>query len=536
MKNKKIISLLLTLTVSASVLLLSGCSKTQESGTSSDASVSSEAQELKIHFHSNNKYTLSDADGNLKPVYKFTSEKLGIKIEDVANPVATNSLNEFQLQATQGFPADIYGGNSLSQEIIKYGQQGGFVALDDLIEENAPNIKKFLDEHPQVKRSITAADGHIYYIPYVPDPTNLVSRAFFIRTDWLEKLNLEVPKTVEDLEKVLLAFRNEDPNGNGKKDEIPYFNDKVYESIRLLNLWGARVYGNDSYAERVVLDSDDNMYHAWLSDDFKNALINMNRWYEEGLIDPEFITRKGNTARPTLLTKDNTGGMTHEWIASTSSYNTNAELLSSVPDFKFEAIAPPTYNGTSFEEAQRNPVKSGGWAISSNCKSQETAIKFMDYFFSEEGSNLTNFGVEGETWTMKDGKPTFTDEVLSQTGVNNYLWENQGAQYPIGYPMNYDYEAQWTNPIGQEASKLYQNLLIKNPTPVMQFNTEEKDTYDKTNNTLNTYLDEQVEKMITGQLDINSNWDAYVKQAKVLGADELVTAYQSAYERYKSIQ
>ncbi|MBU3142902.1 extracellular solute-binding protein [Clostridium sp. CF012] len=531
MKNKKMLSLLLVLFTST--LIFSGCSKTDKKVTDDASMVNAE---LKMHYHANNKYTLSDKEGKLKPVFAFASEKTGIKITDVANPVGTNSLNEFQLQATQKFPADIYGGNSLAPEMIKYGQQGAFLPLNDLIDKDAPNLKKFLDANPKVKKSITAADGKIYYIPYVPDPTSLVSRGYFIRTDWLAKLNLQTPKTIEELEKVLLAFKNGDPNGNGKKDEIPYFNDKMYETIRLLNLWGARVYGNDSFTERVVLDSKDNMYHAWLSDDFKNALINMNRWYSEGLIDPEFATRKDNTARPTLLTKSNVGGMTHEWIASTSSYNDNAELKKAVPDFKFEAILPPTYNGKSFEEAQRMPVKPDGWAVSANCKNTKAALKFIDYFFSPEGKNVSNFGVEGQTWTMKNGKPTFTDEVLKQTGVNNYLWETQGAQYPIGYPMTYDYEAQWTNSIGKAATKSYHDAIIKNTTPVMQLSTEEKATYDKVVPTLNGYLDEQVQKMITGQLDINKNWDSYVKQAKIQGADDLVKAYTSAYNRYKTMK
>lgn len=531
MKNKKVLSLLLVLFTST--LVFSGCSKTDKKVTEGDAKGSAE---LKIHYHANDKYTLSDKDGNLKPVYAFASKQTGIKITDVANPVGTNSLNEFQLQATQKFPADIYGGNSLAPEMIKYGQQGAFIGLNDLIKKDAPNLQKFIDANPTVRKSITASDGEIYYIPYVPDPTSLVSRAYFVRTDWLAKLNLQTPKTVEELEKVLLAFKNDDPNGNGKKDEIPYFNDKMYETLRLLNLWGARVYGNDSYTERVALNSNDEMYHAWIAPEFKEALINMNRWYSEGLIDPEFATRKQNTARPTLLTKSNIGGMTHEWIASTSSYNTNSELLAAVPDFKFEAIAPPTYNGKSFEEAERMPVKPDGWAVSASCKDTASALKFIDYFFSPEGKNVANFGVEGETWTMKDGKPTFTAEVLKQTGVNNYLWENQGAQYPIGYPMDYAYEKQWTNSIGQAATALYQDKIIKNPTPVMQLNTQEKATYDKVVATLNGYLDEQVQKMITGQLDINENWDSYVKQAKIQGADDIVKAYITAYKRYKTMK
>jgi putative aldouronate transport system substrate-binding protein len=199
---------------------------------------------------------------------------------------------------------------------------------------------------------------------------------------------------------------------------------------------------------------------------------------------------------------------------------------------------PPTYNGNSFEEDQRISVKPDGWAVSANCKNTEAAIKFIDYFFSPEGKNLTNFGVEGQTWTMKDGKPTFTDEVLKQTGVNNYLWETQGAQYPIGYPMDYNYELQWTNAIGKAAVKLYDDsgVLIDNTTPIMQFNADEKAVYDRVNAQLNTFLDEEVQKMITGQLDINKSWDSYVKQAKTLGADDLVKAYTSAYKRYKSMK
>ena len=105
-----------------------------------------------------------------------------------------------------------------------------------------------------------------------------------------------------------------------------------------------------------------------------------------------------------------------------NSYNYNSDLLAATPDFKVEAFLPPSYNGADgFEEHNRAQIKPDGWAISANCKNPEAAIRFMDWFYSEEGNRATNYGIEDESYTMVDGKPVFTDEVLSQTGVNSYI-------------------------------------------------------------------------------------------------------------------
>jgi putative aldouronate transport system substrate-binding protein len=535
MQRKKLASIILTAVIAISVF--SGCTG-KKASTGSEAAVDEKGAELKIHYHANDKNTIVDQSGKLLPVFDKVQSATSYKLTNVANQVATSSTQEFQLQAAEQFPADIYGGTNIAQEVMKYGMEGGFLSLNDLIDKHAPNIKKFLSDQPEVKKAITAPDGKIYYLPYVPDGG--VARTYFLRTDWLQDLGLQVPKTVEELEKVLVAFKEKDPNKNGKADEIPYFNDKWQETIRLANLWGARVYGSDSYAVRAVLDKNDKMYFAWTSDDFKEGVKNMARWYKMGLIDPEFVTRKANTARQTLLTKENRGGMTHEWVASTSGYNDNAELKKIAPNFKFEGILPPSSSkGPGFEEHQRLLVKPDGWAISAKSQHQIAAIKFMDYFFSKEGRILANFGVEGVSYDMKDGKPVFKQEALTAPGgTNKYLWENLGAQLPIGYWQDYAYEDQWTNPIGRDAVKKYTDskVIIKNPTPVLNFNTEEKAVYDRVNNNLNTYCDEQIQKMIMGLIDVDSSWNAYVTEAKKLGVDDLVKVYQSAYDRYKSVK
>lgn len=527
---------------SAAVLGLDACgggSPGASQMTGSDTSSAASEQEsvagavLDIHFHSGNKYTLANEDGNLRPVFQKAADELGITVNSTANPVATNSLQEFELQATEKFPADIYGGSNIRQSVNSYATMGAFLPLNELIEEYAPNLKAFLEKNSEVRKSMTAADGNIYFLSYLPDGG--VARVYFIRTDWLDKLGMEVPSTFDELENVLYAFRDQDVNGNGQKDELPVFNDKWQELIRLANLWGARVYGYDSYNERIVLNEKGEMYHAWIAPEFKEAMLGLNKWYKDGLIDPEVFSRKMNTSRQTLWTQTNVGGMTHDFPASTTNFNYNPELLSAVPDFKVQAFKPVCKNGQAFEENHRVVAKDDGWAISSQCKNPVAAIKYMDWFFSPEGRNAINFGIEGESYTMVDGKPTFTDEVLSQSNVYKYLQEEYGAQLPIGYAQDFGYEVQWTSKEGVEAFDLYNsgdvNYAQANPT--LSFNDEEQEIYSKYISALNTYMDEEVTGFITGKLDVETEWDAYVAKCKELGADELVKIYHSAYLRYQ---
>lgn len=511
---------------------LAGCGG---STASSKTAKNVEGTTIDIHFHSNNKYTLADSDGKLLPVFQLASDKTKINVNNTANPVAQNSLQEFELQATEQFPADIYGGTNIRQSVNSYGMQGAFKPLDEMIDTYAPNIKKYLEENPEVKKALTASDGHIYFLSYCPDGE--VGRTYFIRTDWLNKLGLSMPKTFDELEKVLYAFKNDDPNGNGEKDEIPVFNDKWQEAIRLANLWGARVYGYDSFSERVVIDNSDNMYHAWIAPEFKTALAGLNKWYRDGIIDPELFSRKANTAKQTLWTKSDIGGMTHDFFASTTSYNYNDELLNTVPDFKVQAFLPVSKNGQAFEEHQRVVAKNDGWAISSNAKNPEAALVYMDWFYSEEGKVASNYGIEGESYIMVDGKPQFTDDVIGQGNVNTYLQSKYGAQLPIGYAQNFDYERQWTSKEGMDAYLLYKDeAKFAKATPTLSFSEDEQEVYDTYVANLNTYMDETVTAFITGKMDVETEWDNYVAKCKEMGVDEVVKIYQSAYERYKSVK
>lgn len=488
--------------------------------------------ELTIHYHAENRFTILDEQGQILPVFLLAGEKTNTKVVNGANPVSQNSIEEFQLQATEKFPADLYGGVNIKSSIFSYALQGAFLPLNDLIEENGPNIKAFLDANPEVKAAMTAPDGNLYMLNYIPD--GKTARAYMIRTDWLNTLGLPMPSTFEELEETLYAFRNNDPNGNGKKDEIPYFNDRWQEMIRLVNLWGARAYSYDNYNERIPVNGNGKLYHAWMTDDFKEGITNLNRWYQDGIIDSEIFTRKADTARQTLWAKENNGGLTHEWVASTASYNYKEDLLNLVKEFKVEGMLPVSAKGKAFEEHQRATVKPDGWAISASCKNPEAAIRYMDWFYSEEGRRAINYGIEGESYTIEGGKPVFTAEVLNQGAVNLFLKTKYGAQLAVGYQQDYEYERQWTVKEGQEAYDLYANADIWSEpwTPVLNFTEEETELFDQYVTGLNDYQNEKISAFITGKEDIQTGWPSYLETCRQLGADRLVEIYQAAYDRY----
>ncbi|MFI3172831.1 MAG: hypothetical protein R3Y58_10790 [Eubacteriales bacterium] len=484
-----------------------------------------ESLELTFHYHARNLYVFNEE----WPVYQALTDITNISLINTANSVATDSVAQIQLEIIDGLGSDIYGGNNTAPYFMEYGPDGAFYPVNEFLDV-MPYFSAYLDENPEVVASITAEDGNIYHIPYIQEGD--VARAYFIRTDWLETLGLETPDTVEELEEVLIAFRDEDPNGNGLNDEIPYFNDKWNEMIRLVNLWDARCYAQDDYSQRVVPTEDGTVYHAWMAEEFKEAIKEVSDWYSEGLIDQAIFT-KGTSSRPEYLAGD-IGGMTHEWTASTSSYND----IVNVEGFQFEAIAPPlTEGGNRWEEHQRMTVRPDGWAVSWACETPSEAFAYMDYFWSEEGRILSNFGIEGEHYTLVDGEPQFTEEILyGEEAVNIYLEKYVGAQLKQGYWMDYNYELQWTNEIGQECVSLYTENdygaeCIQLPT--LAYTAEEQIVYEAVLTTVNDFLDETIQRWVMGDSSlVDAEWDAYIAELEALEVDSLIEVYQSAYTRY----
>jgi putative aldouronate transport system substrate-binding protein len=484
--------------------------------------------ELTIHMHwpRAQGYGVGGDTTKIYPVETAAREMTGIYLIDKTSGKNTKDNNEAMnlLLATGDLP-DIVGGNKIKQPVNQYGPEGAFVPLNDLVKEHAPHIQAFWDTHPGLQQAISAYDGNYYYIPYLPD--GKFGRAWYIRQDWLDKLGLQQPQNVEEYHAVLTAFRDQDPNGNGMKDEVPYFARDWEEVLRLLTLWDARTSGSDSYHDFYVKDGA--IAHPYAQDAYRDAMANLAAWYKEGLIDPEIFTR-GSSSRDYLLS-ENLGGSTHDWFASTSGYND--ALKDKIEGFNFIPFLPPaSAKGVRMEEHRRIPIKPDGWAISYQNKHPIETIKYFDFWFTETGRNLANFGVEGKTWDMVNGEPTYKPEVLSSDSPVNSQMYLEGAQIYRGYFQDYRYEWQWTSEAARKGIELYDaNDLLIDQFLGVAFNKDEQAVYDKYWPSLQTYMLERQQAWILGTGDVKADWASYIETLNKMGYEQVIEVMNSAYKR-----
>ena len=466
------------------------------------------------------------------PVEQAARAMTGISLQDATVGANTRSDSEntgrteaLNLMLASGEIPDIVGSSRLKDFVNQYGPEGAFIPLNDLIDEHAPNLKAYFDERPNVRSALTAADGNMYYIPYLPD--GKYGRAYWIRTDWLDKLGLEVPQTVEEYEAALRAFKTQDPNGNGLADEVPYFARQWPELIRLVTLWDGRSSGSDTYHDFYV--DEGTLAHPYAGEGYREGIKNLARWYEEGLIDAEIFTR-GSSSRDYLLS-ENLGGATHDWFASTSGYN---RLSSEIEGFEFKALAPPaSISGKRIEEHRRIPIKPDGWAIGHTNEHPVETIKYFDFWFTEEGRRLANFGVEGQQYDMIDGKAIFKEEFLNNSKpVNNQLYEIGSQLQARGYFQDYGYEIQWSNEFALEGIALYDegDYLIDQFLGVA-FTADEQKVYDKHFGSIRDYMLERQQAWILGSGDVEADWADYQAELENLGLSKVLAVMQSAYDR-----
>ena len=517
MKRKQVITTLMATVLSMSMVVgMTGCGGSQKE---KETASKDGAKEFTIFAFLSGTPFNSDWE-----VWKEVEKETGVKLEGVVSSSNSDYATAFQNMVASGDLADIIA-CEMTNDAEKLGKDGGLIPLNDLIDKYAPHIKEALDNDPNLKYQATAEDGNIYNVPLGKELKT--TQFYWIRQDWLDKLGLEVPTTVDELHDVLLAFKNNDPNGNGQADEIPLFDRSATtqnEMGEYLALWDS----STGFYPR-----EGKITYEPMTEGYKNAVKNMAQWYKEGLIDPEIFTR-GMSARDTLLS-NNTGGFTHDWV-STGNYNDS--LGEDIPGFNMVAVAPfENQNGETKERDYR--YAECGWGISSQCEDPESVIKFMDFMFTEEGSDLMNWGIEGKTYTVdENGNKAFTDEVFNSDLAPVEYLRSLGSQYRAGYIQSADYEYATMNEAGSAATKLYteHEEWYKEPKlPELKLDIESMDEYKSIMSGIEPIVFEKLQSWILGSSSIDDEFDDFIQELKERNIDRAIEIQQEAYDTYMEI-
>jgi len=417
--------------------------------------------------------------------------------------------------------------------LAKLVSDGVAIKLNDLIEDHAPNFKKLLDENPELRKQVTLDDGTIALFPKIElDLTRMAYEGNLIRQDWLDKLNLDVPATIEEWYEVLKAFKEKDPNGNQLQDEIPLALNKDNSSLyNFAGAWGVR-------AKNFYISPNSGvMTYGPLEKNYLDYISTMHKWYVEGLIDSEFASLD-DKAVDSRIAENRVGAIR----GLVSYFGKWAQLMrAEVPEFQWvgttEAVGVGGKPYNSTQDMAIHIATQNGTFITSAAKEPERIVAFLDYLYGEEGGTLINWGIEGKSYIIEDGVKKFTDEMKNSNGTINYEVLNKYAYTQWGFSKVMNKEAwaqvELTSPDAKNANELWGTSDKALLLPPLTFTPEESQEYAKIMSEVNTYFDEMFTKFVMG-IESLDRFDQFIKTLKDMGIEKAIKIQQGAYDRYES--
>ncbi len=445
-----------------------------------------------------------------RKAWKWLTEKTGIEFE-VQTLTAEEMATKLPLILAGNDLPDIFWRCPFDYAMLEsYAGVGKIMQLDDLIEKYGYYTKQVIEAESTVKGAMTASDGHKYSMPQVTGKSAL---GYMINQNWLDNLNLPVPETLDELYDTLVAFRDQDANGNGDpNDEIPMsFPGSSHMAMRAMVMaW----CGFSQYwpATGATFDADANGKVALnqTTDQYRYVLEYLNKLYNEGLLDKNAFTQTSEEHKAKLLANQigvYTNGNNNSTLLEQGIYYTEMALTSQVnPDV-------PVLGGSM-------PYNPNLFAISALTKYPEVCFLLGDYIYSEEASWYLVYGEEGVDFTWKD-KDHYQVDYIGDSGnklfVNNWTrteWKQQKEDEKLR--KNDEIAAKY-------CKTAFQNYLV--------FTQEENDIISEIATDLSSVCDEAFVQFITNGID-DASWQEYVDLVKSLRADELTEIYQAAYDRF----
>ena len=467
----------------------------------------------------------ADADPSKMKIWNDYAEKTNVEIEWDYYDYNT-AVEKKNLMYSSGEYPDVVGGWLLEDDdILTYGSDV-YIPVEDLIEEYAPNITNALDNFPNARETMTTPDGHIYGFGIMaPQPE--CDWLTFINKKWLENVNMEVPQTLDEFEAVLKAFKEQDANGNGDPDdEIPFsfYNDPyIYGS-----LFGA--FGRLDNEEHLVMEDGKVVFTAD-KEEYKEGIKWLNHLYEEGLIDQEAFTQdniqygtKGKSG------EDSVYGVFVDFngvnVVNQQRYEDEYEVL---PPLEGE-------NGERLWSEGDKWIFRNQMAITSAAKNPAMIVRWIDGLYEQEMSYQVCYGPLG---TVTEKKPDGTYGYIKlEEGTNVDDLRNSETVSSLPYcimpEFNEKIEKSEGTLIKEEADSAVVPYITDEPFPSVWITADDSKKLSIIKGDLMKLVNEKRAQWITGQSDIDEEWDDYVKTLENMQVDEYVTIYQKAVEEYNS--
>lgn len=259
-----------------------------------------------------------------------------------------------------------------AQQLKELAEEGDLYDLTELFDTYANQYAKDTLCADMKQFETAMVDGKLYAIPHTASSFDGLD-VLFIRTDWLKKLNLEEPKTLDDLEKIIVAFKTQDPDGNGKNDTWGMAMQKDFFKRGHSSAMGV-FHGYHSYPMAWIELEDGTLAYGSVQPEIREALLRLQKWYKEGLIDPEFGVKDKAKVKETV-----SAGKVGVVYGTMSSAGAHLDAsVANDPNADWKAFPMLSADDKPAMPITKMPV-TRYYAVSAKCEHPEFIIKLLNW-------------------------------------------------------------------------------------------------------------------------------------------------------------
>ena len=457
-------------------------------------------------------------------------KRTGVAIEyiEVAPPAQSESIN--LMFASGDFP-----------DIINYAVTGSYsvsyliendiaIDLSDMMEEFAPSYSALMEADPALYLATVDDEGQIGGLAGYRY-NSFTTTGAIVRSDWVEKVGMKPEElvTIDDYYNYLTAIKNE---GLCEYPMPLRFDASISGSPFLAAMGGYAGPAAESSANSFYYDENDTLVYSYITDTYHDYITMMAKWYEDGLITRDLLNSD-------MLDSSAITGGSYGVFWQDCQFMSMWEEAGKVndPDYTLQGITEPLVEEGQTVGFGDITAIAINLMITTGCDDPELALQWLDYHFSEEGSLLCQYGLEGEGLAYdENGDPDYselisnnpdglsTDNALNAYAININMYASNGATLRRAYD-----EAQ------QEALNAWnekREVTKSSFTNLFTLTTDETAAMQQYYTDISTYVGEQIGKFLIGEADVESGWDKFVETVESMGIDDVIDAYNSAGERY----
>lgn len=467
------------------------------------------------------------------PVFQKAEEFTGVHINFLEQSAETNS-EKFNLMLVSGdYPdlvngMDFTGGNDLAVE------SDFAVNIADDIADMAPNYQALISSDPSIIKTISTDEGNIVGFYTFNSEKQGTTEGAWIRGDWLEDLGLENPKTYEQWENVLTAFKNE----KGAEEPLMMPSDMVPSGNFLASGFGiTAAFQAMMGAAYPYYVEDGEVKYGPVEEGYKEYVTLINDWMNKGLISKTFIQDNANPMGDVYSTNVATGrtGIFFNGVGMIGMFQSN--LSDADPNGKLVACYDARQNEDDVlhNANEDSIVGKMGITITTACENYELAMKWCDFWYTQDGVLLANYGIEGESFEFdEDGMPYITELVTNNPdGLSLMDTQFMYTTDSVCRINDITKSRSTYTEAGQAARDVWDyNRDDANTYPSSAALTaDEADEHSAIYSDINTYLQENIAQFITGAKSMDQ-WDAFVEELYNMGIEDCIALKQDAYDRY----